>query len=53
MARRKNNTLKTGLVLAGALTLGAVFKKQIMELISKIPVVGEWVMDMSNKQDAN
>lgn len=53
MARYRKNTFKTVLTMAGILTLGAVFKKQIIQVIEKIPVVGEWVKDMSDKQDAN
>lgn len=49
MARRRN-TMKTVLTFAGVLTVGAVFKKPIMEFLEKIPVVGEWIKDFSDKQ---
>lgn len=53
MARyRKKNTLKTVLVFTGVLAAGAVFSKKIIELVSKVPMVGEWVKDQADKENA-
>ncbi|WP_157578184.1 hypothetical protein [Tenacibaculum ovolyticum] len=52
MARTRKNGLKTALTMAAILTLGAVFKKQIMELVAKIPVVGDFVKELSEKQES-
>lgn len=51
MSRRRNNTVKTALTFSAVLIAGAVFRKKIIELVSKIPMVGDFVKDMSDKEE--
>lgn len=52
MAYRKKTGLKTILTFAVILTVGAIFKNQIMNLVAKVPFLGDFVKDLSDKQDS-
>lgn len=53
MRTRKKNTLMNILKMAGLVLLGVIFRKNIMELLNKVPVVGDTVVKAVNQQENN